>query len=225
MWPRMWLLSDAFAEFEEERRPGQTRKRHCQLVHVLHSCLQSVKAWSCLEGDLAFDKRPYAPIHLPFLSVRLFSPSHFWVQWLSVMHPGLSTHPTPAPWQPKKHWPTSILSEKPAKVIVPSVSCSLTTCVMRCEGTPDCREPLLGTEAGRARSTFALLQLRGDGVGHFWLEHVFLAGDDVLHQAVRRFVDVDVFLRQREGWRRCTRHTIFYVHSNITELFLTRCTK
>ena len=39
-----------------------------------------------------------------------------------------------------------------------------------------------------------------DGVRDFGLEHIILTGNDVFHQAVCRFVDVDVFLREKKKW-------------------------
>lgn len=33
------------------------------------------------------------------------------------------------------------------------------------------------------------------------MEHVILTGNDVFHQAVSRFIDVDVFLNERKEWK------------------------
>lgn len=52
----------------------------------------------------------------------------------------------------------------------------------------------------KARGTspaFILLQLRGDCVGNFWLEHVIFACDNVLHQAVCCLIDVYILLKRK----------------------------
>lgn len=61
--------------------------------------------------------------------------------------------------------------------------------------------PPLRLEAGGTADLLGGVELRGNGVGNHRLQDVVLTGDDVLHQEVGGFIDVDVFLERHERMR------------------------